>query len=240
MASAHDGQEGGHMVQERRERESELETIYRNRFSGTEGYRNQVWKTLIRHWFQAYIPPEASVLDLGCGYGEFINNVQCARKFGMDLNPSTKQKLNPEVTFLAQDCSARWELADETLDVVFTSNFFEHMLSKSDLTKTIAEASRCLKFGGRLIAMGPNIKFVGGAYWDFYDHHLPLTELSVKEAFAAGGLYTEFARDRFLPYTMINAPSYPVILLRVYLALPLAWKLLGKQFLAVARKQGQS
>jgi hypothetical protein len=119
---------------------------------------------------------------------------------------------------------------------VFTSNFFEHLLSKSDLTKTIAQAVRCLKVGGQLIAMGPNIKCVGGAYWDFYDHHLALTELSLKEAFEAAGLQIESVRERFLPYTMVNAPAYPPTLLRIYLALPFIWRILGKQFLVIARK----
>lgn len=224
------------MGEDRIELQSELEAIYGNRFKKTELYRTEVWKTLIRHWFQAYVFPEATVLDLGCGYGEFINNIQCARKYGMDLNPSTKNKLNPEVTFLAQDCSAPWDLPDQILDVVFTSNFFEHLLSKSDLTRTIAQAARCLKVGGRLIAMGPNIKCVGGAYWDFYDHHLALTDLSLKEAFEAVGLQTESVRERFLPYTMVNAPAYPLTLLRLYLAMPLAWRVLGKQFLVIARK----
>jgi SAM-dependent methyltransferase len=224
------------MAHESTEYQSELETIYRNRFTGTEAYRNQVWKTLAR-WFEAYIPPQGSVLDLGCGYGQFINNVRCGRKYGMDLNPVTKEKLSPDVTLLAQDCSADWKLPDKSLDVVFTSNFFEHLHSKSALTKTIAEASRCLKVGGRLIAMGPNVKLVTGAYWDFYDHHLPLTELSLKEAFDAAGLHTDYIWDRFLPYTMVSAPQYPVIFLRVYLALPLAWKLLGKQFLVIAKKR---
>jgi len=224
------------MGEERIELQSELEAIYANRFKTTEVYRTEVWKTLIRHWFQAYVPSQAAVLDLGCGYGEFINNIRCARKYGMDLNPSTKKKLNPEVTFLAQDCSAPWELPDQTLDVVFTSNFFEHLLSKSDLTRTIAQAVRCLKVGGQLIAMGPNIKCVGGAYWDFYDHHLALTELSLKEAFEAAGLQTESVRERFLPYTMVNASAYPLALLRMYLAMPFAWKVLGKQFLVIARK----
>jgi predicted SAM-dependent methyltransferase len=61
------------------------------------------------------------------------------------------------------------------LDVIFTSNFFEHLVSKQALSQTILQAKKCLVPGGRLIAMGPNIRFVGGAYWDFWDHiwHLP-------------------------------------------------------------------
>jgi SAM-dependent methyltransferase len=223
------------MVEENSEIQSQLKTIYANRFTA-EAYRNQIWKILASNWFQVFVPANAWVLDLGTGYGEFINNIQCARKYGMDLNPSSKEKLNPDVISLTQDCSARWKLPDETLDVVFTSNFFEHLLSKSDLARTISEAVRCLKPGGRLIAMGPNIKCVGGAYWDFYDHCLPLTDLSVKEAFEAAGLHTERVWDRFLPYTMANAPRFPVVFLKFYLALPLAWKLFGKQFLVIAKK----
>jgi SAM-dependent methyltransferase len=224
------------MTEEQIAYQSELEVIYKNRFKTTEVYRTEVWKTLIRQCFETYIPTDATVLDLGCGYGDFINNIRCARKYAMDVNPSTSRRLNPDVTLLAQDCSIQWELHDKTLDVVFTSNFFEHQFSKSDLARTIKEAVRCLKIGGRLIAMGPNVKFVGGAYWDFYDHHLALTELSVKEVFEASGLQVESVRPRFLPYTMVNGPTYPQIFLRMYLALPLAWRIMGKQFLVIAKK----
>jgi|SRR5215831_14209611 len=224
------------MSQEQSVYQSELEVIYKNRFGSAEIYRNKVWKILIRHYFQKYISPDACVLDLGCGFGQFINNIECAQKFGMDLNPATKGKLAEDVTFLEQDCSSYWEISDNTLDLVFTSNFFEHLFSKSNLTATISQAARCLKPGGRIIAMGPNIKFIAGAYWDFYDHHLPLTELSVKEALESAGLKTESIHNRFLPYTMVNAPEYPMFFLRMYLALPWMWKLLGKQFLVIATK----
>lgn len=84
--------------------------------------------------------------------------------------------------------------------------------------------------------MGPNIKLVGGAYWDFFDHHLPLTGLSLKEAFEIAGLSPEYFLDGFLPYTMVNAPKYPVFLLRIYLRLPFLWKWFGRQFLVIAAK----
>jgi SAM-dependent methyltransferase len=216
--------------------QAELEKIYSHRFDSDEKYRNEVWRTLIRHWFQDYVPADSTVLDLGCGYGQFINNIQCAKKYAMDLNPAARGRLEPAVEFLEQNCAATWNLPGDSLDLVFTSNFFEHLPSKEDLARTIAEARRCLKKGGRLIAMGPNIKFVKGAYWDFFDHHLALTELSMKEAFEVAGLTTEYVRDRFLPYTMVNAPQYPVVLLRIYLGLPLAWKLFGQQFVVMAVK----
>ena len=36
---------------------------------------------------QRWIQPGSRVLDLGCGWGEFIRNVQASRKYAMDLNP---------------------------------------------------------------------------------------------------------------------------------------------------------
>ena len=46
--------------------------------------------------------------------------------------------------------------------------------------------------GGRLIAMGPNIKCVPGAYWDFFDHTMSrLTELSMKEILTKCGFEVE-------------------------------------------------
>ena len=40
-----------------------------------------------------------SVLDLACGYGEFINAVRDGKKIAVDLNPDTPKLLDPEVAF---------------------------------------------------------------------------------------------------------------------------------------------
>jgi SAM-dependent methyltransferase len=216
----------------------ELQAIYERRFKEERvAYRVRLWRTLIASFFQPMIPPGAAVLDLGCGYGEFINQIRCGSRFAMDLNPKAAEHLDPAVKFLFQDCSLRWDLPDQSLDVVFTSNFFEHLPDKLALKLTLIEAARCLKPGGQLIALGPNIKFVQGAYWDFWDHFLSLTELSLSEALDNNGYRVERAVPRFLPYTTINQPSYPMAFVRLYLRLPLLWPWFGRQFLVVARRR---
>src|SRR5690349_6056721 len=105
---------------------TELQSIYEHRFSAMLRYRTEVWQVLTSAFFQKYVRPDATVLDLGCGYGEFINHIRCGRKLGMDLNPRSPEFLAKDVQFLQQDCSTRWNLPDGSLDVVFTSNFFEH------------------------------------------------------------------------------------------------------------------
>jgi len=218
----------------------ELEKIYAARFEGKESYRLSVWRTLIGHYFEHQADLSGSVLDLGCGYGVFINQVEAKKRYAMDLNPATKNLLAQGVTFFQQDCSERWPLPDESLDVVFTSNFFEHLPNKEILGRTLDEVSRCLKKGGTLIALGPNVRYLAGEYWDFWDHHLPLTERSLTEACQLRGFAMKKVVDRFLPYKMTNAPSYPMWVLKLYFKMPWAWRFFGKQFLVIAEKPGAS
>lgn len=216
--------------------QDELTRVYSNRFDAMQVYRRQVWAVLVERFFQRWVPDSAALLDLGCGYGEFINTVRARAKFGMDLNPRTQQHLAPEVRFLQQDCSMTWPLPDGELDLVFTSNFFEHLPDKPTLGRTLEQAFRCLKPGGRLIAMGPNIRFTGGRYWDFWDHYLPLTEASLSEGLTTRGFRIEECLPRFLPYTMVGRPRHPLWMLSLYLRLPFLWRWCGGQFLVVAAK----
>ena len=216
---------------------SDLKQIYRKRFAGQDEHRQRVWRVLVAY-FARWIPKNATVLDLGCGYCEFINQVEAAKKYAMDLNPDVANRAAPGVQILQANCSEIWAIPAETLDGVFTSNFFEHLPTKAGLERTLIEAHRCLKRGGRLIALGPNIKYLPGEYWDFFDHYLPLTELSLAEVLEKCGFQVEARIGRFLPYTMSHGPKYPIWCLRAYLAFPLMWRFFGRQFLVVARKAG--
>jgi len=217
-------------------RSEELRHIYSARFKRNMAYRQRVWSLLAQKFFQPYIPLSATVLDLGCGYGKFINNIKCGQKLAMDLNPDALQFLDQNVQFLQQDCSTRWPCDDQSLDIVFTSNFFEHLPSKDSLKLTLEEAFRCLKTGGKLLAMGPNIHFLASEYWDFWDHLLPLSDRSLTEGLENCGFSILESHDRFLPYTMVNQREQPLFLLSLYLKLRPVWKFFGKQFLIIAVK----
>jgi SAM-dependent methyltransferase len=215
---------------------AELQAAYDRRFAPVREYRQGVWRILIREFFQPLIPVASTVLDLGCGWGEFVNEIRAARKFAMDLNPSTGEHLSGDVTFLHQDCSQRWAIEDGALDIVFTSNFFEHLPTKAALRSTLTEAHRTLRQGGRLVCLGPNIKHIPGSYWDFWDHHLPLTELALKEVLELVGFRVERSVGRFLPYTMASGIAWPTAFVTLYLRLPILWPVFGRQFLVIAVK----
>lgn len=217
----------------------ELNRIYGKRFNAVTEYRTRVWRVLVGDFFQRLIPANATVLDLGAGYGEFINQVSAAHKYAMDLNPELRNRVNPDVEVLLQNCTHPWRLEDNSLDVVFTSNFFEHLPDKGALKRTFAQIHRCLKPGGRLIALGPNIRYLHGAYWDFWDHFLCLTDKGLCEGLENNGFEIVQSLPRFLPYSMTGRAEVPVGFVKLYLKFPPAWRVLGKQFLVVAQPSGK-
>ena len=84
-----------------------------------------------------------------------------------------------------------------------------------------------LKPGGRYLILGPNLRYLNGAYWDFFDHHLGLTHLSLSEALRMQGFEIDTCIDRFLPFTTQGAlPTHP-LLVRAYLLAPCAWRFPG-------------
>jgi SAM-dependent methyltransferase len=215
---------------------AELRTEYHRRFAAIESYRIKVWSQLVRYIFQSLVPEQSTVLELGCGYGEFINHIKAKRKFAMDLNPDSKGRLNEDVQFFLQDCSVEWPLTRGSVDVVFTSNFFEHLASKPILSQVVDNAVTCLSAGGRLICVGPNVKYLGGSYWDFWDHHIALSDRSLQELLELRGLRVVKILKKFLPFTMSNRFRPPLILVNLYLRFPWIWPLLGRQFLLIAEK----
>lgn len=216
-----------------------LSEQYQRRFQDSAEYRDRVWKEIVSVCLQPRIGADKTVLDLGCGWGEFSRNIQAARKLAMDLNADASHHLAADIEFLQQDCSQPWPLADDSIDVIFSSNFIEHLPDKRALERTLVEARRCLKSDGQIFFLGPNIRYVGGAYWDYWDHHIPLTDKSLSELLSLSGFEVSHCIDRFLPYSMSDGRNPPLMLVALYLRMPIFWPLLGKQFLIEARPVGK-
>ena len=154
----------------------------------------------------------------------------------MDLNPKVKNYLQEDICFIKQDCSSSWDIESNSLDLVFSSNFFEHLPNKKSLNSTIVEIKKALKPDGLMIAMGPNIKTLKGKYWDFWDHHVPLSDASINELLELHNFSVLKIISKFLPYNMVRVRKHPLFLVSLYLKVPLFWTIFGKQFLIIAKK----
>jgi SAM-dependent methyltransferase len=216
---------------------NELTELYRIRFADDQLPRkNAIWKIICGRFLQRFVKPTDTVIDVACGYGEFLNNISAKKKIAVDLNPDATRYLDKSVEFHLKKATELGSVAAGTADVVFTSNFLEHLPDKTTLDEFLDQVLIALRPGGSYLILGPNLRYLPGAYWDFYDHHLGLTHLSLSEALQLKGFQIQLCIDRFLPFTTQGAlPTHP-LLVRLYLAIPFAWRFLGKQFFIVARK----
>jgi SAM-dependent methyltransferase len=216
-----------------------LDKLYQQRFPETGlAAKNAIWKVLCAEFFQRYIDANDVVADIGAGYCEFINNIECGRKIAVDVNPDVRRFAAPGVQIINEACTAITQLEAGSVDVVFMSNFLEHLPDKAQVLATLRESHRILRADGRIIILQPNIRFLPGEYWDFFDHHTPLTDRSLVEGVKLAGFTPVRVIPRFLPYTTRSRLPQSPSLVRLYLRFPPIWRVLGKQALVIARKAG--
>lgn len=215
----------------------ELDKLYSQRFPESElAKKHAIWKVLCADFFSRHVKPTDTVVDIGAGYCEFINNIEAGRKIAVDLNPDVRRFAAADVEVINASCTAMSQLDAESIDVVFMSNFLEHLPTKDLVLDTFRESRRVLRPGGRLVVLQPNIRFLPGEYWDYFDHHTPLTDRSLVEGLKLAGFEPEVVLAQFLPYTTKSRLPQSPWLVRLYLKVPLAWRILGKQAFVVARK----
>jgi SAM-dependent methyltransferase len=215
-----------------------LDRLYANRFSRDDReVRRRVWRVLASEVFGPHIPPGATVLDVGAGYCDLINHVRAGRRIAVDLNPEMPASAEPGVETHVLPLDRLGEVIEPAaVDVAIASNIFEHMPNPDALLDVLAALRGVIRPGGRLIVMQPNVRAVGGRFWDFFDHTLPLTERGMAEALRVAGFEIAESRARFLPYTFKSRLPAWVWLVRLYLALPPAQWLLGKQMFVIATR----
>ena len=210
--------------------------IYEERFDDADASRKDAMWKVITAYLQRFVDPAGAVLDVACDRGDFIRNILARERWATDLRPVARH-LPPDVRFVqANGLELDRALPHGHFDVVFMSNYLEHLPGGAAVVRQLEVARRLLRPGGRAIVLQPNIRLVGSRYWDFIDHSVALTERSLVEAARLAGLREVRVITRFLPYTTKSRLPQRPGLVRAYLAFPLAWLLLGRQTLFVGER----
>lgn len=218
--------------------EASVTDLYRKRFPAEALARRQaVWQVLCRSWLDRYVDPEDRVLEVAAGYCEFINNIQAAEKTAIDLNPEMADHAAPGVRCHRINADELTRVLPRNhFDVAFMSNFLEHCRSRDQILAVLREVCAVLRPGGRLLILGPNFRCCYREYYDYFDHHLALTENAVAEALDLAGYDVELVQPQTLPFSFRGRlPSWPW-LVKLYLHLPFMWRFFGAQFFLVGRK----
>ena len=214
-----------------------LERLYRRRFNDLDRAEMAVvWRVLVRDFFQPRIDASETVLDVGAGTCAFINEVRAARRIALDANPELPQLAAPGVeTIVTDDLSLR-QVPAGTVGHVFVSNFLEHLDDHIAVLRLLGAVHRVLKPGGSLLVLQPNFRLEPRRYFDFIDHRVILTDASLREALEVAGFHVAEMRARFLPFTSKSRMPKWEWAVRLYLRLPPAQWLLGRQSFALAVK----
>jgi SAM-dependent methyltransferase len=215
-----------------------LKEIYLRRFTEKDALeKNLIWGEIcsfLQKWIP--IPTNGDVLDLACDRGDFIRHVVAANRWATDMR-DVAEHLPNDVRFIQGNGLYLSDvLPNAHFDVVFMSNYLEHLPSSESVVEQLAVARRLIKPGGKVVVLQPNIRLIGGSYWDFIDHQVALTDRSLVEAAELAGLETHRVIVRFLPFTTKSRFPRNPMLVRWYLRFPPAWWWLGKQSLYVGTR----
>jgi hypothetical protein len=188
--------------------------------------RALLWKTLCDAYFQRLIKPDACVLELGTGYGHFINNIQCSRRIAIDSWEGAARFLASDVEARVGNVTDLSFVADHSVDFVFASNVFEH-LTRNDFAIVLDQLRDKLTQDGTLNILQPNYRFAYREYFDDYPHISIYSEKSLSDFLESRGFRVFECTPRFLPLTLDSSLPVLPFLIRLYLSLP--FKPMGKQ-----------
>ena len=220
----------------------DLTEIYSRRFRRSDSNkaitsRNNAWSALYSRILKKYIQEWMTVIDLGSGPGYFANQVSAKRVIAVDLDLQNQNYLNKNVEFQCTSADDLKFAKDDCVDLVFTSNLFEHLGSREVLLQTLDEIRRVIAKNSesRLIILMPNVRYAKWDFFDFIDHNLPLNENSLREALELKGFKVIESHKKFFPYTAAKVKlSFPTLVIKIYLSLTPRLRPLAKQMFFVA------
>jgi len=194
--------------------------------------RRILWQTLCAAYFSKLVSPDYHVLELGAGYGDFINSLKCARRTAIDQFPDLPKYLEPGVVGRIGSVTDLEFLSDHSVDFAFASNLFEH-LSQRDFATVLHQLKQKLSSNGTLNILQPNYRRAYREYFDDYTHVAVYSHISLCDFLEANGYEILECQPAFLPYSIkSNLPVVPAFI-RFYLFLP--WKPFAKQMLVRTR-----
>jgi SAM-dependent methyltransferase len=195
-------------------------------------FRRGVWEEIARY-VERDAPHAETVVELGAGYCDFINQFPARTKIAFDLNPQMVGFAGSDVDLRIQDATELPGVEDETVDLVFASNFFEHLTAR-EIEALLPNVRRVLRRGGRLALIQPNYRLCSDRYFVDPTHKTIFTDQSLATWLEAHGLHVLRVVPGLLPFSMRSrVPKWP-ILTRAYLWSP--WRPFAAQMYVVAER----
>ena len=194
--------------------------------------RASVWKAIVEDIQSRFIVDSSCILDLGCGYGDFINQVDSPQKVALDREDVSKY-LDTSIEFIKNEIDHLSTLKENMFSTVFCSNLLEH-LDSSEGQELVENIHRLLKPKGRIIFLQPNFRLCSKRYFDDYTHRTIYTDEALCGLLKANQFEIVFRKAGYLPFSMNGILPKSYYLTKLFLLMRSPF--MGSQMLVVAEK----
>ena len=195
--------------------------------------RSSVWHVLA-DFIQPHIPKSSILLELGSGYCDFINAIHAREKHALDTFTELGNYAQKDIITHIMPASKITQFDDEQFDVVFASNFFEH-IEMNECETVLAQVYRILKYHGKIIILQPNFKYGYKEYFDDYTHKTIFTHISFSDILKKNGFTIQKIIKKLLPFSIKKNLPKSSFLLWFYIRSPI--RPFACQMFIVAEKQ---
>lgn len=160
-----------------------IDVVYSSKNKPFTNYPSKLINYLIKKFC---INSDSSVLELGCGRGEFLNEFtnNKMKGFGIDIsNYAANFCKNSEIK-VVDITKENIPYPDNSFDVVFSKSFIEHFYYPENIFK---EAYRVLKPSGVLINLTPEWPYIYRSFYEDFTHRTPFTKKSLHDIYLMSG-----------------------------------------------------
>lgn len=144
-------------------------------------------KTLINFLSREFnLDTNSSILELGCGRGEFLNEFTKLgmKGYGIDLSDYAKKFCQNAEIKISDLSKEKLPYPDDHFDIVFSKSFIEHFYNPEDIFK---EAFRVLKPSGIFINLTPEWNYIYKSFYEDFTHRTPFTKKSLNDIYLTSG-----------------------------------------------------
>lgn len=185
--------------------------------------------------FDRHITAKDKVIDFGCGAGYLLQNIKCAQKIGIDINPIARKEAHKRGIKVVGRIS---EVADNWADIIISNNALEHTQNP---LKILSELKNKLKINGKIIFYIPcDSQTKKYSKSDINKHLFSWSPMNVGNLFSQAGYEVISAEPFFNKWPPFYRQIEKVVGLAIFQAIAFLYGFLSRDWIhikVVARKK---